>query len=75
MVKEMEQKVGIEIKATTLNSYYATRKHLQAFISENHYTTDILSVRLKNTFWSACNITLSESWDIRKVIIVRWLCL
>ena len=39
LLEEMKQKVGIEIKGTTLSSYYTT---------------------------------LSESWGIRKVIIVRW---
>ena len=61
MVKEMEQKVGIEIKATTLNSYYATRKYLRAFISEKHQRRIFLSVRLKKISWNACNIILSES--------------
>ena len=39
LLEEMKQKVGIEIKGTTLSSY---------------------------------NTTLSESWGIRKVIIVKW---
>ena len=41
MVEEMKQKVGIEIKATALNSYYTIRKHLQAFICEKYHTADI----------------------------------
>ena len=60
MVKDMEQKVGIEIKATTMSSYHTVR---QIFLSD----------RWKKISWNACNTTLSESWDIRKVIIVRWL--
>ena len=41
MVEEMRQKVGIEITATTLNSYYTIRKHLQTIIGEKFHTTDI----------------------------------
>ncbi|WP_297132684.1 site-specific integrase [uncultured Porphyromonas sp.] len=41
MLEEMKQKVGIEITATTLNSYYTIRKHLQTFIGEKFHTTDI----------------------------------
>ena len=41
MVEEMKQKVGIEIKETTLSSYYTTRKHLHAFIQEKFHTSDI----------------------------------
>ncbi|ERI84521.1 hypothetical protein HMPREF1981_02358 [Bacteroides pyogenes F0041] len=41
MVEEMKQKLGIEIKATTLNSYYTIRKHLQVFIRKKYHTTDI----------------------------------
>ena len=50
MVKEMEQKVGIEIKATTLNSYYTTRKHLQTFICEKYHTTDIPFGQIEEDF-------------------------
>ncbi len=50
MVKEMEQKVGVEIKATTLNSYYTTRKHLQAFICEKYHTTDIPFGQIEEDF-------------------------
>ncbi|GAD07866.1 Site-specific recombinase XerD [Porphyromonas crevioricanis] len=50
MVKEMEQKVGIEIKTTTLNSYYTTRKHLQAFICEKYHTTDIPFGQIEEDF-------------------------
>lgn len=50
MVKEMEQKVGIEIKATTLNSYYTIRKHLQAFICEKFHTTDIPFGQIEEDF-------------------------
>ncbi|WP_373722577.1 site-specific integrase, partial [Bacteroides heparinolyticus] len=41
MVEEMEQKVGIEIKAATMSSYHTVRKHLQAFICEKYHTADI----------------------------------
>lgn len=41
MVEEMEQKVGIEIKATTMSSYHTVRKHLQTFIREKYRTVDI----------------------------------
>ena len=41
MVEEMKQKVGIEIKATALNSYFTIRKHLRAFIEEKYHTSDI----------------------------------
>ena len=41
MLEEMKQKVGIEIKATALNSYFTIRKHLHAFIQEKFHTTDI----------------------------------
>ena len=50
MVKEMEQKVGIEIKTTTLNSYYTPRKHLQAFICEKYHTTDIPLGQIEEDF-------------------------
>ncbi|MDO5074356.1 MAG: tyrosine-type recombinase/integrase [Bacteroidales bacterium] len=50
MVKELEQKVGVEIKATTLNSYYTTRKHLQAFICEKYHTTDIPFGQIEEDF-------------------------
>ena len=50
MVREMEQKVGIEIKVTTLNSYYTTRKHLQAFICEKYHTTDIPFGQIEEDF-------------------------
>ena len=41
IVEEMEQKVGIEIKATTMSSYHTVRKHLQTFIREKYRTVDI----------------------------------
>lgn len=41
MVEEMEQKVDIEIKATTMSSYHTVRKHLQTFIREKYRTVDI----------------------------------
>ena len=50
MVKEMDQKVGVEIKATTLNGYYTTRKLLQAFICEKYHTTDIPFGQIEEDF-------------------------
>ena len=41
MLEEMKQKVGIEIKATALNSYFTIRKHLRAFVEEKFHTSDI----------------------------------
>ena len=41
MLEEMKQKVGVEIKATALNSYFTIRKHLRAFIEEKYHTSDI----------------------------------
>mgnify|MGYP000279621386 FL=1 len=50
MVEEMEQKVGIEIKATTMRGYYTIRKHLQAFICEKYHTTDIPFGQIEEDF-------------------------
>lgn len=74
MVEEMEQKVGIEIKATTMRVTILFVSICKPLSVRSTTRQIFLSVRLKKTSWSACNITLSESWDIRKVIIVRWLC-
>ena len=41
MLEEMKQKVGVEIKATALNSYFTIRKYLRAFIEEKFHTSDI----------------------------------
>ena len=41
MLEEMKQKVGLEIKARALNSYFTIQKHLHAFIEEKYHTTDI----------------------------------
>ena len=43
MLEEMKQKVGIEIKATALNSYFTIRKHLRAFIEEGSTLQILLS--------------------------------
>lgn len=61
MVREMEQKVGIEIKVTTLNSYYTARKHLQAFICEKYHTTDIPFGQIEKDFLECLNNILSGS--------------
>ena len=50
MVEEMKQKVGIEIKATALNSYFTIRKHLRAFIEEKYHTTDISFGQIEEDF-------------------------
>lgn len=50
MVEEMEQKVGIEIKATTMSSYHTVRKHLQTFIREKYRTVDIPFGQIEEDF-------------------------
>ena len=50
MVEDMAQKVGIEIKAASLNSYYTIRKHLQAFIGEKYHTKDISFGQMEEDF-------------------------
>lgn len=50
MVEAMRQKVGIKIKATTLNNYYTISKHLQAFIREKHHTTYIPFGQIEENF-------------------------
>ena len=50
MVEDMAQKVGIEIKATTMSSYHTVRKHLQAFIREKYHTTDIPFGQIEEDF-------------------------
>ena len=50
MLEEMKQKVGIEIKATALNSYFTIRKHLRAFIEEKFHTSDITFSQIKEDF-------------------------
>ncbi len=50
MVKDMEQKVGIEIKATTMSSYHTVRKHLQVFIGEKYHTADIPFGQMEEDF-------------------------
>lgn len=50
MVEEMEQKVGIEIKATTMSSYHTVRKHLQTFIREEYRTVDIPFGQIEEDF-------------------------
>ena len=50
MLEEMKQKVGVEIKATTMRSYYTVRKHLHAFIQEKFHTTDIAFSQIEEDF-------------------------
>ncbi|WP_018359315.1 site-specific integrase [Porphyromonas levii] len=50
MVEEMEQKVGTEIKATTMSGYYTIRKHLQVFIGEKYHTADIPFRQIEEDF-------------------------
>ena len=51
MLEEMKQKVGIEIKATALNSYFTIRKHLRAFIEEKFHTSDIACGLVEEDFF------------------------
>ena len=46
----MKQKVGVEIKATTMRSYYTVRTHLHAFIQEKFHTTDIAFELIEEDF-------------------------
>ena len=50
MLEEMKQKEGVEIKATTMRSYYTVRKHLHAFIQEKFHTTDIAFSQIEEEF-------------------------
>lgn len=50
MLEEMKQKVGIEIKATALNSYFTIRKHLRAFSEEKFHTSDIAFSQIEEDF-------------------------
>ena len=50
MLEEMKQKVGVEIKATALNSYFTIRKHLRAFIEEKFHTSDIAFSQIEEDF-------------------------
>ncbi len=42
--------MGIEIKATALNSYFTIRKHLRAFIEEKFHTSDITFSQIEEDF-------------------------
>ena len=80
MVEDMAQKVGIEIKATTLKSYYTTRKHLQAFISEKYHTTDILFGQLEEDFleclqhYSVGKLGHSQGYYRKMALTVKKVC-
>lgn len=80
MVKEMEQKVGIEIKATTLNSYYTIRKHLYAFVREKYHTTDISFGQIEENFleclqhYSVGNLGHSQGYYRKMALSVNKVC-
>ncbi|WP_080733588.1 phage integrase SAM-like domain-containing protein [Porphyromonas gulae] len=80
MVKEMEQKVDVEIKATTLNSYYTTRKHLQAFICEKYHTTDIPFGQIEEEFleclqlYSVGKLGHSQGYYRKTALAVKKVC-
>ena len=80
MVEEMRQKVGIEITATTLNSYYTIRKHLQAFIGEKFHTTDISFGLLEEDFleclrhYSVGKLGHSQGYYRKMALAVKKVC-
>ena len=80
MVEEMRQKVGIEITATTLNSYYTIRKHLQAFIGEKFHTTDISFGQLEEDFleclrhYSVGKLGHSQGYYRKMALAVKKVC-
>ena len=80
MVEEMRQKVGIEITATTLNSYYTIRKHLQAFIGEKFRTTDISFGQLEEDFleclrhYSVGKLGHSQGYYRKMALAVKKVC-
>jgi len=80
MVKEMDQKVGVEIKATTLNGYYTTRKLLQAFICEKYHTTDIPFGQIEEDFleclqhYSVGKLGHSQSHYRKMALAVKKVC-
>ena len=80
MVKDMEQKVGIEIKATTMSSYYTIRKHLQVFIGEKYHTADIPFGQMEEDFleclqhYSVGKLGHSQGYYRKMVLAVKKVC-
>ena len=73
MIEDMAQKVGIEIKATTMSSYHTVRNHLQAFIREKYHTTDIPFGQIEEDFLECLQHYAVGKLEFHKLIIVRWL--
>lgn len=80
MVEDMAQKVGIEIKAASLNSYYTIRKHLQAFIGEKYHTTDISFGQMEEDFleylqhYSVGKLRHSQGYYRKMALAVKKAC-
>lgn len=80
MVKDMEQKVGIEIKATTMSSYHTVRKHLQVFIGEKYHTADIPFGQMEEDFleclqhYSVGKLGHSQGHYRKMALAVKKLC-
>lgn len=80
MVEEMKQKVGIEIKATALNSYFTIRKHLRAFIEEKYHTTDISFGQIEEDFleclrhYSVGKLGHSQGHYRKMALVVKKVC-
>lgn len=80
MVEEMGQKVGIEIRATTLNSYHTVRKHLQAFIREKYHTADIPFGQMEEDFleclqhYSVGELGHSQAYYHKMALAVKKVC-
>lgn len=72
MVEEMKQKVGVEIKTTTMRSYYTVRKHLHAFIHEKFHTTDIAFSQIEEDFLDCLQHYSVGKLGHSQGIIVRW---
>ncbi len=80
MVEDMAQKVGIEIKAASLNSYYTIRKRLQAFIGEKYHTTDISFGQMEEDFldclqhYSVGKLRHSQGYYRKMALAVKKAC-
>ena len=80
MVKEMKQKVGIEIKAATMRSYHTVRKHLYAFIREKYRTADIPFGQIEEDFleclrhYSVGKLGHSQGYYRKMALAVKRVC-
>ncbi len=80
MVEELEQKVGIEIKATTMRGYYTIRKHLQVFIGEKYHTADIPFGQIEEDFleslqrYSIGVLGHSQAYYRKMTLMVKKVC-